>query len=90
MLYALDIGCSDEVITIVSLLQVISVFYRPIEKQTEADRTRCRFFHPDGDHLTLLNVYESWRDEGYSTSWCHVNFLMARALITLKKPVVNF
>jgi len=33
MLTAVDLGCSEEIITIVSMLSVQNVFYRPREKQ---------------------------------------------------------
>ena len=37
MLTSVDLGCSDEIITIVSMLSVQNVFYRPREKQQLAD-----------------------------------------------------
>lgn len=60
MLTSVDFGCSDEIITIVSMLSVQNVFYRPREKQQLADQKRARFNHKDGDHLTVLTVYEMW------------------------------
>lgn len=60
MLTSVDFGCSDEIITIVSMLSVQNIFYRPREKQQIADQKRARFSHKDGDHLTMLTVYEIW------------------------------
>ena len=34
----------------------------------------------EGDHLTLLNVYESWKYNKFSSPWCFENFLQARSL----------
>jgi ATP-dependent RNA helicase DHX8/PRP22 len=34
------------------------VFYRPREKQQQADQKKARFHQVEGDHLTLLAVYE--------------------------------
>ena len=36
-------------------------FSLPQEKQAQADQRKARFHHPDGDHLTLLTVYEAWK-----------------------------
>jgi len=37
LLTSVDLGCSDEIITVVAMLSVQSVFYRPKEKQSIAD-----------------------------------------------------
>ena len=49
--------CSEEMVTIVSMLSVPSVFYRPKERMEEADAAREKFNVPESDHLTLLNVF---------------------------------
>jgi len=41
---------------------------------------KSRFFQPEGDHLTLLAVYEAWKNSNYSQTWCYDNFIQARAL----------
>ncbi|CDH09224.1 related to Pre-mRNA-splicing factor ATP-dependent RNA helicase PRP16 [Zygosaccharomyces bailii ISA1307] len=73
-------GCSEEMVTIVSMLSVPMVFYRPSERQKESDRARSRFFVPESDHLTLLNVYAQWRSNRYSAKWCSRHFLQYRSL----------
>lgn len=51
-------GCSEEILTICSMLQVNNaIFYRPKDKATHADNARINFHKPQGDHLTLLEVY---------------------------------
>ena len=46
------------------------------------------FAHPDGDHLTLLNVYEAFNsDDAYNVGlhqWCRDNFLSYRSLQSAK------
>ncbi|CAO3665843.1 unnamed protein product [Rhizopus stolonifer] len=54
-------GCTAEVLTIVSMLSVPSVFYRPKERMEESDAAREKFFVPESDHLTLLHVYTQWK-----------------------------
>ena len=34
---------------------------RPKNMQREADAAHAQFTHPDGDHLTLLNVYHAYK-----------------------------
>ena len=59
LLTSVDLGCSDEIITIVAMITVQNVFYRPKEKQQLADQKRSKFYQPEGDHLTMLNVFEN-------------------------------
>lgn len=80
LLAAVDLGCADDVITIVAMLSVQTIFYRPKEKQAQADERKKRFFSPHGDHCTLLDVYRQWEKQGYSSSWCRDNFIVERSL----------
>ncbi|PHH51224.1 Pre-mRNA-splicing factor ATP-dependent RNA helicase prp22 [Ceratocystis fimbriata CBS 114723] len=80
LIAAVDKGCSDEILSIVAMLNLPNVFYRPKEKQTQADQKKAKFHDPHGDHLTLLNVYNSWKRNGYSAPWCFENFIQARSM----------
>ncbi|EGE79057.1 adenosinetriphosphatase [Blastomyces gilchristii SLH14081] len=77
--------CSEEMLTIVSMLSVPGVFYRPKERQEESDAAREKFFVPESDHLTLLHVYTQWKSNGYSDSWCIKHFLHSKALRRAKE-----
>src|SRR5690606_3080674 len=57
ILTSVEYGCSEEMLTIVSMLSVPNVFYRPKERIDESDAAREKFFVPESDHLTLLHVY---------------------------------
>lgn len=75
--------CSEEILTIVALLSVPNVFVRPALAKKRADECKMAFAHPDGDHLTLLNVYEGFiGDHGGDGThkWCRDNFLSYRSL----------
>jgi pre-mRNA-splicing factor ATP-dependent RNA helicase DHX38/PRP16 len=50
--------CSSEILTVVSMLSVPSIFFRPKGRETESDAAREKFFVPESDHLTLLHVYD--------------------------------
>jgi pre-mRNA-splicing factor ATP-dependent RNA helicase DHX15/PRP43 len=62
--------CTREMLTIVSLLSVPSIFHRPRNQAVEADNARRKFIHPDGDHLTMLNAYNAFETKGFSSDWC--------------------
>ncbi|RDA94201.1 hypothetical protein CP533_6539 [Ophiocordyceps camponoti-saundersi (nom. inval.)] len=78
-------GCSEEMITIVSMLSVPNVFYRPKERQDEADAQREKFWVHESDHLTYLQVYSAWQANGYSDGWCIKHFLHAKSLRRAKE-----
>ncbi|KAG2392763.1 hypothetical protein C9374_011488 [Naegleria lovaniensis] len=80
LIASVDLKCSDEVLTIVSMLSVQGIFYRPRDKQQQADQKKSRFFQPEGDHLTLLSVYQAWERSNYSIPWCFENFIQARSM----------
>ena len=80
LIQSVNLDCSDEAITIVSMLSVQNVFYRPKEKQTLADQKKSKFHQPEGDHLTLLAVYNAWKNNAFSSHWCYENFVQARTL----------
>ncbi|KFA45814.1 hypothetical protein S40293_08975 [Stachybotrys chartarum IBT 40293] len=77
---ACELGCSDEMLSIVAMLSLLTIFYRPKEKQTQADQKKAKFHDPSSDHLTLLNVYNAWKLSGYSTPWCFENFIQVRSM----------
>ncbi|KAL7258195.1 hypothetical protein ACSBR1_004332 [Camellia fascicularis] len=80
LLASVDLGCSDEILTITAMIQTGNIFYRPREKQAQADQKRAKFFQPEGDHLTLLAVYEAWKAKNFSGPWCFENFVQSRSL----------
>ena len=75
-----ELNCAEEVLSIVAMLNLVRVFYRPKEKQEQADQKKAKFHDQHGDHLTLLNIYNSWKQSGYSSSWCFENFIQLRSM----------
>ncbi|KAK3394568.1 P-loop containing nucleoside triphosphate hydrolase protein [Podospora didyma] len=80
-----EYGCSEEMVTIVSMLSVPNVFYRPKERQEESDAAREKFFVPESDHLTYLHVYSQWKANGYNDRWCTQHFLHSKSLRRAKE-----
>jgi ATP-dependent RNA helicase DHX8/PRP22 len=80
LIQSVDLGCSEEILTIVAMLSVQNVFYRPKEKQSAADQKKAKFHQPEGDHLTLLTVYNAWKASKFSNAWCFENFIQGRSM----------
>lgn len=80
LIASVDYGCSDEMMSIVAMLNLPNVFYRPKDKQTQADQKKSKFHDPHGDHLMLLNVFNSWKNNGFSNPWCTENFIQFRSM----------
>ncbi|KAF4757572.1 hypothetical protein FOZ63_013389 [Perkinsus olseni] len=74
------LGCVDEVLVVVSMLSVPSIFYRPKDRAEESDAAREKFFVPESDHLTLLYIYQQWRKHKGSAQWCAKHYLQVKAL----------
>ncbi|KAK4061117.1 uncharacterized protein Triagg1_10456 [Trichoderma aggressivum f. europaeum] len=77
--------CSNEILSITSLLSVPQIFVRPASSRKRADEMKALFAHPDGDHLTLLNAYHAYKgqetsDPSSAKQWCHEHFLSYRHL----------
>lgn len=85
VIMSIEYGCTEEMLTIVSMLSVPSVFYRPKERQEESDAAREKFFVAESDHLTLLHVYSLWKANKFSNAWCARHFLHSKALRRAKE-----
>lgn len=76
-----EMGCSEEITTILAMLQVQNVFTLPGGGQAalKARVMRRKFEAEEGDLVTLLNVYTAYETQK-TTSWCHQNFLNHKTL----------
>merc|ERR1719277_1768271 len=80
LITAAELECSAEVMTVVSMLSVPSIFFRPKDRAEESDAAREKFFTPESDHLTMLNVYQQWTTNGFSAKWCTDHFVHQKSL----------
>uniref|UniRef100_A0A1L8DH54 RNA helicase n=1 Tax=Nyssomyia neivai TaxID=330878 RepID=A0A1L8DH54_9DIPT len=80
LIVSCQMECSAEVLIIVSMLSVPSIFYRPKGREEEADGVREKFQVPESDHLTYLNVYNQWKQNNYSSNWANEHFIHIKAL----------
>ncbi|KAJ2972637.1 hypothetical protein NUW54_g12221 [Trametes sanguinea] len=60
-----EFNCSHEILTIVAMLSVPSVWLRPQSQRREADSAKAMLIVPDSDHLTLMNLYKQY----VSSTW---------------------
>ncbi|CAE6371867.1 unnamed protein product [Rhizoctonia solani] len=75
-----EFKCSNEILSIVAMLSVPNVWLRPNNQRKEADQAKALLTVPDGDHLTLLNVYNNYVNNKDEKNWCWNNYLSQRAL----------
>ncbi|XP_075733811.1 putative ATP-dependent RNA helicase DHX35 isoform X3 [Rhipicephalus microplus] len=70
-----EYGCSEEALTIVSMLQIESIFLFPSHRKVEARKAKYKFSVLEGDLLTLLNVYNAFLKKNKDKQWCNQMFL---------------
>ncbi|XP_060516896.1 pre-mRNA-splicing factor ATP-dependent RNA helicase PRP16 [Cylas formicarius] len=80
LIVSTQMECTAEILIIVSMLSVPSIFYRPKGREEESDGVREKFQVPESDHLTFLNVYNQWRQNNYSSHWCNEHFIHVKAM----------
>lgn len=83
MLYnAIQMGCSEEILSIIAMLQVQSVFSKPVSGQGKITaRIKKREFEvAEGDLMTLLNVYTGFVQCGRTKEWCGQHYVIYRNL----------
>lgn len=75
--------CSDEVLTIVSMLQVENIFQQPSSGQRaiQARNAKHRFSVEEGDLITYLNIFNEFVAAGRVRSWADRNYLNYNALL---------
>ncbi|EEB11960.1 ATP-dependent RNA helicase, putative [Pediculus humanus corporis] len=84
MLLASDqFHCSKEILTILSCIQVETIFVKP-NSGSASIRARIehrKFQATEGDLITLLNAYEAFEENGKSRDWCMKYFLNYKGLL---------
>jgi len=85
LLSSAEMGCSEEIVTIIAMLQVENVFVYNPGQADKAKIAKRKFEVEEGDLLTLLNVYYAFHNRGGSDwskakHWCAGHFLRYKAL----------
>ncbi|XP_016332269.1 probable ATP-dependent RNA helicase DHX35 [Sinocyclocheilus anshuiensis] len=76
-----NFGCSKEIVTIAAMMQIQNIFVAPHNQKKSAARERRKFAVAEGDHLTMLNVYEAFIKHQKSSQWCQDHFLNYKGLL---------
>lgn len=79
-----EFSCSEEVISIVSLLSVDTVLYNPPARRDEVQAARKKFTSSEGDHMTLLSIYRAFKKVSGNKDWCRENFVNSRNMGLVK------
>ncbi|KAJ8395590.1 hypothetical protein AAFF_G00030710 [Aldrovandia affinis] len=76
-----EFDCVSELLTIAAMLTAPSCFVTPPPQSEEAAATHRRLLlHTEGDHLTLVNIFNAYVQHNEDEGWCAKNFLNASAL----------
>ena len=57
LLFSVGLDCSDEIITVISILSVENPFYRPKEKQAIADQKKAKFYQSEVFFFFCNNMF---------------------------------
>ncbi|KAJ3020069.1 hypothetical protein HKX48_001375 [Thoreauomyces humboldtii] len=93
LLQSVSYKCTTEILSILSMLSVDVIFFSPNDKREQAGLAKKRFLNHDGDHLTLLNVFTSYRSVNGDPAWCAENFISPRSLrqvTDIRKQLAGF
>ncbi|KAM4715715.1 DEAD/H (Asp-Glu-Ala-Asp/His) box polypeptide 32a isoform 2-T2 [Anableps anableps] len=86
LLASCEFDCVSEMLTIAAMLSAPSCFLQPAGGMThEAVQCHRKFQHPEGDHFTLINVYNTFKQKQKDQylnvkTWCQDYFLDHSAL----------
>ncbi|KAJ3191900.1 putative ATP-dependent RNA helicase dhr2, partial [Entophlyctis luteolus] len=80
LIHSQALECTSEVISIIAMLSVETVFFSPTDKRDAANEAKSKFINHDGDHLTLLNVMRAYMSVNGDREWCIENFVNGRAV----------
>jgi len=82
LLAADEMGCVREAVRVVAMVSTDSVFVTPRAKEDLWRAAHLKFVSRLGDHVTLLNVFQSFIAVAakHRLAWCADNFLSFRAL----------
>jgi len=78
-----DLSCSSDVVTLVSMLSVDSLFFAPHNQRDIAVAVRRKFQCSDSDHVTLVRIFKAYKAAGGTADWCKRHYINHRAMKTV-------
>ncbi|XP_054167510.1 ATP-dependent RNA helicase DHX33-like [Oppia nitens] len=67
--------CTEEIITILSLLSVDNIYYIPANQKDFATEVHKKFISSEGDLIKMLKIYRDYRTAKENKKWCLENFI---------------
>ena len=56
-----DYNCSEDILTIIALLSVDTIFYIPPNRRDTCNTVLQKYRSAEGDHIMLLNIYRAFK-----------------------------
>ncbi|CAJ0589708.1 unnamed protein product [Cylicocyclus nassatus] len=91
LIFANDLSCVEEALTVIAAMSCETVFDQESRGGSEdIERARNRFSSSAGDHLTILNVIQAFKQQKRSNSsrlkeWCSSNYVNFKNLTMILK-----
>ncbi|KAF2172945.1 hypothetical protein M409DRAFT_35405 [Zasmidium cellare ATCC 36951] len=81
LLSATSFGCLSEMLTIAAMVSLQSSVWFTHDTKKAEETARRKFAVEEGDHLTLLNVYQAFVTKGKKDSkWCQQHYLNFKSM----------
>ncbi|XP_028273484.1 ATP-dependent RNA helicase DQX1 [Parambassis ranga] len=81
LIAACEYDCVDELLTIAAMLTAPSCLVTAEPNREEMAVTHWRpMMHTEGDHMTLINIYNAFIEHNQDEAWCTTHFLSNAAL----------
>ncbi|CAA7396407.1 unnamed protein product [Spirodela intermedia] len=88
LIEANELGCLSQALTVAAMLSAEITLNASRSKGNHKKRKQSAPVLPDGsgwgDHIQLLQVYDSWDRAGYSPDWCIENDIQVRGMMFAK------
>ncbi|NXW07368.1 DQX1 helicase, partial [Fregetta grallaria] len=76
-----EFDCVEEMVSLAAMLTASPCFVPPSTHLEEAVTMRRRaLLHPDGDHFTLINIFNAFQQHNADEGWCRKHAVSGQAL----------
>ncbi|NXV92512.1 DQX1 helicase, partial [Calonectris borealis] len=76
-----EFDCVEEMVSLAAMLTASPCFVPPSTRLEEAVTMRRRaLLHPDGDHFTLINIFNAFQQHNADEGWCRKHAVSGEAL----------
>ena len=94
LLQSENFDCSEEIASIIAMLQIQKIMVTPYHEKGNANIQHRKFAVTQGDLVTLLNIYNSFTNEGNETKrWCdsfYMNYNGLRQAVKIRTQLCKY